>query len=68
MDRPAKAHIEWLSARLEALTNMQMSAKSSRAERNTIEAEIRGIELALAHYKSARKLPGRKQGKTENPL
>jgi hypothetical protein len=56
MEKPLKAHIEALQARLDALTVSQMDGNKPQEERNAIEAEIRAIRMALAHYKYAMEL------------
>jgi hypothetical protein len=52
VDKPIKAHIEWLQKKLEILAASQMAAKN-KEERKVLEMDIRAIKLALAHYKSA---------------
>lgn len=53
VQRTLQQHIDGLQARLEALYASQMSREKTQAERNAMEAEIRAIKMALAHYKSA---------------
>jgi hypothetical protein len=53
VQRTLQQHIDGLQARLETLHAGQMSRDKSQAECNAMEAEIRAIKMALAHYKSA---------------
>ena len=53
MDRPLREHIASLEERLQRLNAAIMENQTSRAERNRIEAEIRAVNLALTHFRSA---------------
>ena len=53
MDKPLGEHIRTLEVRLDALNRQMMEEGETRKERNRIEAEIRAVTLALAHYREA---------------
>ncbi len=61
MDRTVRQHIEWLEARLHTLTNTLM-ATDRRESANAIETEIRAVNLALGHYRSAVEIEERTLG------
>ena len=53
MQRSVETHIKILRARLDLLLGNAVANGISQAERNAIEAEIRAVQMALAHYQSA---------------
>lgn len=53
MQTPLGEHIHSLQTRLETLAREMMDANLSLEERNGLEAEIRVVNLALAHYRAA---------------
>ena len=56
METPVGEHIRRLEERLRVLSAEGMQNSRSLPERNRIEAEIRAVNLALAHYKAALEL------------
>ncbi len=52
MDKPVRAHIEWLEMRLRVLTDQHIKS-NDKEERNSLEIDIRAIHMALALYRSA---------------
>jgi hypothetical protein len=55
MDLTVREHIRRLQERL-LLLNQQIMEIRSREDRNKLEAEIRAVNLALQHYRSALEL------------
>lgn len=60
-------HIEELQERRGKLSAYLMYSKLNRAQRNRVEAEIRWVDLALAHFRAAlaaeMKIQRRQQGR-----
>jgi hypothetical protein len=56
MQTPVGEHIRKLEERLQVLNVQAMQNSRSLPERNEIEAEIRAVNLVLAHYKAALEL------------
>jgi hypothetical protein len=52
MDRTVGQHIQALEQRLNLL-NARIMDESDRAKRNQLESELRAVESALGHYRSA---------------
>ncbi len=57
MKRTVGEHLDWLRTRLETLNRQLESAGQEQATR--WKAEIRAIELAIAHYEAALKIEKR---------
>jgi hypothetical protein len=55
MDRTVREHIEELERKLNLLS-AQLMDENNRLKRNQFESELRAVELALAHYRTALEL------------
>jgi len=52
MDRTVGQHVQALEQKLNLL-NARIMDESDRAKRNQLESELRAVESALTHYRSA---------------
>ena len=55
MKQTVGEHLDWLRGRLETLNRQLMESEQA----NRCQAEIRAIELAIAHYEAALKIEKR---------
>lgn len=58
MNRTPAEHIQSLEQRLN-LVNARMMQEGNREKRNYLDSELRAIESALAHYRSAFEIENR---------
>ena len=58
MKQTVGEHLDWLRGRLETL-NRQLIESAGQEQANRCQAEIRAIELAIAHYEAALKIEKR---------
>ncbi len=56
MDETVREHLRKLEQRLQALSQQIMENRRTRDERNKLEAEIRAVNLAITHYRTALEL------------